>query len=81
MRDYYRLTYRPTNEALDGRYRAIRVKVGVAGAVVTARNGYQASARPTAPTVVPHDVAPHVSWRACVARTGASSPRQARRSR
>jgi len=60
MRDYYRLTYRPTNEALDGRYRNIRVKVGVAGAVVTARNGYQASARATPPTVVPHDVAPHV---------------------
>jgi VWFA-related protein len=60
MRDYYRLTYRPTNEALDGRYRRIRVKVGVPGAVVTARNGYQAIARATTPMVAPHDVAPHV---------------------
>jgi VWFA-related protein len=60
MRDYYRLTYRPTNEALDGRYRAVRVKVGVPGAVVTARNGYQAIARATTPAVVPSDVAPHM---------------------
>jgi VWFA-related protein len=60
MRDYYRLTYRPTNEALDGRYRAIRVKVGVPGAVVTARNGYHAAARAPNPAVVPHDAAPHV---------------------
>lgn len=60
MRDYYRLVYRPTNESLDGRYRAIRVKVGVPGAVVTARKGYQARAHAPPPTVVPHDVAPHL---------------------
>ncbi len=60
MRDYYRLTYSPTNTALDGRYRSITVKVRVPGAVVTSRNGYQATPRPASPMVVPHDVAPHV---------------------
>ncbi len=60
MRDYYRLTYRPSNEALDGRYRAINVTVGVPGAVVTSRAGYRAEARATPMVVVPADVAPHV---------------------
>jgi VWFA-related protein len=60
MRDYYRLTYQPSNEALDGRYRAIKVTVGVPGAVVVSRAGYRAEARPASMTVVPADVAPHV---------------------
>ncbi len=60
MRDYYRLTYSPTNTALDGRYRTMTVKVRVPGAVVTSRNGYQATPSPASPMVAPHDVAPHV---------------------
>ncbi len=60
MRDYYRLTYSPTNTALDGRYRAITVKVRDPEAVVTSRNGYLASPRAGTPMVAPHDVAPHV---------------------
>ena len=60
MRDYYRLTYSPTNTALDGRYRAITVKVRDPEAVVTSRNGYLASPRAETPMVAPHDVAPHV---------------------
>ena len=60
MRDYYRLTYSPTNTALDGRYRAITVKVRDPEAVVTSRNGYLASPRAETPMVAPSDVAPHV---------------------
>ena len=60
MRDYYRLTYSPTNTALDGRFRAITVKVRDPEAVVTSRNGYLASPRAATPMVAPHDVAPHV---------------------
>ena len=60
MRDYYRLTYSPTNTALNGRYRSITVKVRVPGAVVTSRNGYHATPRPASPIVAPTDVAPHV---------------------
>ena len=60
MRDYYRLTYSPTNTALDGRFRAITVKVRDPEAVVTARNGYLAGPRAATPMVAPYDVAPHV---------------------
>ena len=60
MRDYYRLTYSPTNTALDGRHRAITVKVRDPEAVVTSRNGYHADPRAAAPMVAPYDVAPHV---------------------
>ncbi|MBK5296647.1 MAG: VWA domain-containing protein [Vicinamibacteria bacterium] len=60
MRDYYRLTYSPTNTALDGRFRAITVRVRDPEAVVTARNGYLASPRAATPMVAPYDVAPHV---------------------
>ena len=54
MRDYYRLTYSPTNTALDGRYRAITVKVRDPEAVVTSRNGYLASPRAGTLMVAPH---------------------------
>jgi VWFA-related protein len=37
---YYEVSYRPTNELLDGRFRTIEVKVRRSGAVVQARNGY-----------------------------------------
>ena len=60
IRDYYRLTYSPTNPALDGGYRRLAVKVRVPGAVVTSRNGYQATPRPANAVVAPIDVAPHV---------------------
>jgi len=60
MRDYYRLTYSPTNPALDGGYRRLAVKVRVPGAVVSSRNGYQATPRPATAVVAPLDVAPHV---------------------
>jgi VWFA-related protein len=44
---HYLLTYAPSNDALDGRFRAIRVKVGRPGAQVFARKGYRAlRARP-----------------------------------
>lgn len=45
----YLLTYAPSNDRLDGRFRSIRVKVGRAGARVFARKGYRAlRARPPA---------------------------------
>lgn len=46
---HYLLTYSPTNTALDGTFRAIRVKVGRPGMQLFARKGYRASrARPGA---------------------------------
>ena len=46
---HYLLTYSPSNAALDGTFRAIRVKVGRPGMQVFARKGYRASrARPGA---------------------------------
>jgi VWFA-related protein len=46
---HYLLTYAPTNDTLDGRFRAIRVKVRRPGAQVFARKGYRAlRARPAA---------------------------------
>ena len=60
MRDYYRLTYSPANPKLDGGYRRLAVRVRVPGAVVTSRNGYQATPRPADAVVAPIDVAPHV---------------------
>jgi hypothetical protein len=46
---HYLLTYSPTNAALDGTFREIRVKVGRPGMQVFARKGYRASrARPGA---------------------------------
>jgi VWFA-related protein len=46
---HYLLTYAPSNDALDGRFRAIRVKVGRGGVQVFARKGYRAlHARPAA---------------------------------
>lgn len=39
---HYLLTYAPSNDTLDGRFRAIRVKVGRRGAQVFARKGYRA---------------------------------------
>ena len=40
MHDYYRLSYRPTDQMSDRRYRHIAVKVSVPGAVVRTRSGY-----------------------------------------
>src|SRR6185503_10411814 len=39
---HYLLTYAPSNDALDGRFRAIRVKVDRPGVQVFARKGYRA---------------------------------------
>ena len=39
---HYLLTYAPSNDALDGRFRAIRVKVERSGVQVFARKGYRA---------------------------------------
>ena len=45
---HYLLTYAPTNDTPDGRFRAIRVKVGRPGTQVFARKGYRAlHARPS----------------------------------
>jgi len=41
-RESYVLTYVPTNKKLDGKYRAIRVKVNGKGLVVNAKAGYWA---------------------------------------
>lgn len=41
-RNYYALTYTPTNSALDGTYRKIEVKVKRPGVEIRARNGYMA---------------------------------------
>lgn len=40
MRSYYLLTYAPTNQTFDGRFRTIQVKVSRPGARVRARAGY-----------------------------------------
>ena len=40
LNSYYEITYRPSNAELDGRYRAISVKVGRLSVSVQARNGY-----------------------------------------
>ncbi len=40
MRSYYLLTYAPTNQTFDGRFRTIQVKVNRPGARVRARAGY-----------------------------------------
>ncbi len=42
MRFHYLLTYEPTNQAMDGRFRRIRVKVTRPGVSVYARSGYRA---------------------------------------
>ncbi len=40
FRTYYEISYRPLNQAIDGRFRAISVKVNRSDAVVQARDGY-----------------------------------------
>jgi VWFA-related protein len=45
-RFHYLLTYSPTNDVFDGRFRTIDVKVGRPGTAVYARKGYRAIARP-----------------------------------
>jgi VWFA-related protein len=60
MRDYYRLTYSPTNDTQDGRYRSIKVNVSVPGVVVRSRTGYLAGPGRATPVVVPHELAPHL---------------------
>ena len=48
IRNQYMLAYSPTNAALDGTFRQIRVKVtGYANATVRTRNGYYASPAPS----------------------------------
>lgn len=44
MRTYYRLTYRPTNQAFDGGFRKIRVEMRAPQLAVRARSGYYAIA-------------------------------------
>jgi VWFA-related protein len=42
MHDYYQLSYQPTKQSSDARYRRVAVKVSVPGAVVSTRSGYYA---------------------------------------
>ena len=69
MRFYYLLSYSPTNDAFDGSYRSISVKVKRPGAQVQGRKGYYA-VRPTetaplltyeAPAIAQLDRSPHPS--------------------
>src|SRR5690606_32871455 len=61
IRDYYRLTYRPSNQAADRRFRRIAVKVSVPGAVVRARSGYYADwERDRQAQLTPYETAPHL---------------------
>jgi VWFA-related protein len=46
MRSHYLLTYVPGNQAFDGRFRTIRVRVTRPGMTVFARKGYRALRRP-----------------------------------
>ena len=48
-RSYYQLAYTPSNTALDGRYRSIKVKVNRPGVTVFVRSGYFARETPPAP--------------------------------
>jgi hypothetical protein len=62
MHDYYRLSYRPTDQSSNRPFHNIVVKVTVAGAVVRTRSGYYADSQRTRDihTVGPADVAPHL---------------------
>jgi VWFA-related protein len=60
MHDYYRLTYRPTDQSSSRRYRRIVVKVAVPGAVVHTRSGYYTDSSRDVPTLQPTTVAPHL---------------------
>ena len=52
MRFHYLLTYAPSNDALDGKFRTIAVKVRRPDALVFARKGYRAVSVPTGVPVV-----------------------------
>jgi VWFA-related protein len=62
MHDYYRLSYRPTDQMSNRRYRHIAVKVSVPGAVVRTRSGYSVDSERgrDAPLLQPSSVAPHL---------------------
>jgi VWFA-related protein len=53
---HYLLTYAPSNDALDGRFRAIRVKVDRGGVQVFARKGYRALHARPASVAVPAEI-------------------------
>ena len=58
MHAYYRLTYIPSNQASDSRFRRITVTVNAPGAVVRSRSGYYPDRRQ--PFVRPQELAPHL---------------------
>jgi VWFA-related protein len=62
MHDYYRLSYRPTDQSSNRRYRQITVKVSVPGATVRTRSGYYLNSGRDrdAPVLQPSSVAPHL---------------------
>ena len=62
MHDYYRLSYRPTDQLSNRRYHHITVKVSVPGAVVRTRSGYSVDSERgrDAPVLQPSSVAPHL---------------------
>jgi VWFA-related protein len=49
LRFHYLLTYSPTNDAIDGKFRTINVKVNRPGVSIFARKGYRAVRNSTAP--------------------------------
>ena len=53
---YYELVYRPSNTTLDGRFRAIEVKVERPDVKIQSRNGYFALPSIAGTTVLPHEV-------------------------
>lgn len=57
-RNYYALTYTPTNALLDGTYRKIEVKVKRPGVEIKARPGYVAVPANEASPVLPFETAP-----------------------
>jgi len=61
MHDYYRLSYRPTDQSKRS-YHHITVKVSVPGAVVRTRSGYYVDSERArdAPVLQPSSVAPHL---------------------
>jgi VWFA-related protein len=62
MGSYYQLSYRPTSQSQDGRYRRIALSVSVPGAVVRTRSGYFANSdrKRDVPVVTTADSAPHL---------------------
>ena len=80
---HYLLTYAPSNDTPDGRFRAIRVKVARRGAQVFARKGYRARARGRRLTrrATRRPRSPSSAGRRCRTRSRSGRPGSASRTR